>query len=37
MERKLLPYLVVISAISVSLSAAFYSVTDICSFFRLKQ
>ena len=29
MEKKILPYLVVISALSVSLSAAFYSVTGI--------
>jgi len=33
MERKLLPYLVVISALSVSLSAAFYSVTGIGKMF----
>lgn len=32
-ERKILPYLVVISAISVSLSAAFYSVTGIGKMF----
>jgi chromosome segregation ATPase len=33
MEKKLLPYLVVISALSVSLSAAFYSVTGIGKMF----
>jgi len=33
MEKKLLPYLVVISALSVSLSAAFYSVTGIGGMF----
>lgn len=33
MEKKILPYLVVISAISVSLSAAFYSVTGIGKMF----
>lgn len=33
MERKILPYLVVVSAISVSLSAAFYSVTGIGKMF----
>lgn len=33
MERKILPYLVVISALSVSLSAAFYSVTGIGKMF----
>ena len=33
MERKILPYLVVLSAISVSLSAAFYSVTGIGKMF----
>ena len=33
MEKKLLPYLVVISALSVSLSAAFYSVTGLGKMF----
>jgi chromosome segregation ATPase len=33
MEKKLLPYLVIISAISVSLSAAFYSVTGLSKMF----
>ena len=33
MEKKILPYLVIISAISVSLSAAFYSVTGIGKMF----
>ncbi len=33
MEKKLLPYLVVISALSVSLSAAFYSVSGIGKMF----
>lgn len=33
MEKKVLPYLVVISAISVSLSAAFYSVTGVGKMF----
>lgn len=33
MEKKILPYLVVISALSVSLSAAFYSVTGIGKMF----
>jgi chromosome segregation ATPase len=33
MEKRILPYLVVISAISVSLSAAFYSVTGIGKMF----
>jgi predicted nucleic acid-binding Zn-ribbon protein len=33
MERKILPYLVVISALSVSLSAAFYSVTGLGKMF----
>lgn len=33
MEKKLLPYLVIISALSVSLSAAFYSVTGLSKMF----
>jgi hypothetical protein len=33
MERKILPYLVAISALSVSLSAAFYSVTGLSKMF----
>ena len=33
MEKKILPYLVVVSAISVSLSAAFYSVTGLGKMF----
>ncbi len=33
MERKILPILVVISALSVSLSAAFYSVTGLSKMF----
>ncbi len=33
MERKVLPYLVAISALSVSLSAAFYSVTGLSKMF----
>jgi hypothetical protein len=33
MEKKLLPYLVVVSALSVSLSAAFYSVTGLGKMF----
>jgi hypothetical protein len=33
MERKILPYLVALSAISVSLSAAFYSVTGLSAMF----
>lgn len=37
MEKKLLPYLVVLSALSVSLSAAFYSVTGIGKMFAGSQ
>jgi chromosome segregation ATPase len=37
MEKKLLPYLVVFSALSVSLSAAFYSVTGIGKMFAGSQ
>ena len=33
MEKKILPYLVVVSALSVSLSAAFYSVTGLGKMF----
>ena len=33
MERKVLPYLIAISALSVSLSAAFYSVTGLSKMF----
>jgi hypothetical protein len=33
MERKILPYLIAISALSVSLSAAFYSVTGLSKMF----